>query len=79
MKSLLHETSTNLHSSQYDLDKKELRVTFKNGGNPGVTYRYPGFPADEWANLEAVHNKGESVGKHFHLQIRSKYKGEPVE
>lgn len=75
MKSLLHPESTNLHSSRYDESTKELFVTFKDKGNPGVTYKYDGVEPHVFAGLE----NADSAGKFFHLAIRNNFKGEPVE
>ena len=79
MKSLLHESSTNLHSSRYDPAAKELFVTFKDGDNPGVTWRYFGVEPERYGEIEQAQASGESVGKLFHSKIRSQYRGEPVE
>lgn len=75
MKSLLHTESTNLHSSRYDEAAKELFVTFKDGANPGRTWKYSGVEPHVFAGLE----NADSAGKYFFNAIRNQFKGEPIE
>lgn len=79
MKSLLHESSTNLHSSKYDEDSRVLTITFMEKGNAGRSWSYKDVPPELYTEIEQVQAKGESVGKLFHSRIRNTYKGEPVE
>lgn len=51
----------------YEPATQELRIRFTHGGE----YVYPGVPQEEHAALMG----SESIGKHFHAHIRSKYTG----
>lgn len=86
MKQLLHYESSNLHSTKYDPDKRELYVTFMNNskdGNyadkAGKTWIYRDVSPATYETFEKTQESGGSVGKLFHNEIRSKIKGEPVE
>lgn len=79
MKSLLHESSTNLHSSKYDEASRVLTVTFMENGNAGRSWSYKNVPPETYSEMERIQDAGESVGRFFHSQIRNNFKGEPVE
>lgn len=57
-------TSSNIHSIGHDPETSELHVKFKSG----ATHAYSGVSAAEHAALIGA----ESVGSHFHKNIRSK-------
>ena len=63
--------SSNINEVGYEAETKTLQVQFKNGG----VFNYPGVDPKEYVALLGA----ESVGKHFHANIRAKYKGEKVE
>ena len=58
----------------YDKASSTLTIRFTHGG----TYNYPGVPESAYEALLAA----ESIGKHFHANIRNQYAGrreaEPV-
>lgn len=57
--------SSNIEAVGHDADKNELHVKFKGGG----IHIYSGVTPD-------VHNNfvnADSIGKHFHANIRSKF------
>lgn len=51
----------------YDKESSTLTVRFTHGG----TYEYPGVPESAYEALVAA----ESIGKHFHANIRSQFAG----
>lgn len=58
--------SSTIHSVGHDPATKVLHVKFHHGG----TYTYHGVTADDHKAMV----KAASVGKHFHANIRGKYK-----
>lgn len=62
---ILHSvTSSNIHSIGHDPETQELHVKFKSG----ATHAYSGVSEAEHAALMGA----ESVGSHFHKNIRSR-------
>lgn len=60
--------SSNIVSHGYDKDSKTMAIKFKGGG----LYNYAGVEPHEYDAFAAA----ESLGKHFHANIRSKFQGE---
>lgn len=67
----LVKNSSNIHGLSYDPAGKRLTVHFKNGG----IYHHHGVKPDEFADLKGA----ESVGKHYHANIRGRYETTKVE
>lgn len=63
--------SSNIESIAHDPALGDLHVKFKNGGH----YAYPGVSADQFEALKSA----ESVGKHFHQNIRSNFTGKRLD
>lgn len=64
-------TSSNIESVGYDAATQTLAVAFKHGG----TYHYYEVPQDAVKSLL----EAESIGKHFHAEIKGKFKAEKQE
>ncbi|MFZ5783984.1 MAG: KTSC domain-containing protein [Pseudomonadota bacterium] len=58
-------TSSNIEAIGHD--GQTLAVKFRNGG----LFHYPGVPASEYEAML----RAESIGKHFHANIRGKFPG----
>ena len=58
--------SSNIRSVGYDDDARTLHITFHSG----KSYTFESVPRDEYDYLLSA----ESVGSHFHSNIRNKYK-----
>lgn len=61
--------SSNIHSIGYDPEKRVLAVRF--GAADGDVWHYEGVSPEQHAALISA----ESVGKHFHSNIRTAFKG----
>lgn len=59
--------SSNIASVGHDPETNTLEVEFKNGG----VYQYEGVSADEHGALASA----DSIGSHFHKNIKSRYQG----
>jgi KTSC domain-containing protein len=59
--------SSNIESIGYHPETKRMSVRFKGSGG---TYSYADVPKDVYDKLMGA----ESVGKHFHAEIKGKYK-----
>jgi hypothetical protein len=59
--------SSNIHSVGYDDETQTLHVRFKSGNK---TYVYEDVPKSEYDNMLDA----ESVGRHFHNNIKGQYK-----
>ncbi len=64
--------SSNIAAVGYDPDDQTLHVKFKESG---AVYTYADVPADDHEALMGA----DSIGKHFHANIRSKFNGNKVE
>lgn len=60
--------SSNVHSLLYDFGDVELFARFYRDGADAI-YRYPDFPAHEWASLADAPSKG----RYINLNIREQY------
>lgn len=60
------KSSSTLAYANYDRLLMRLLLTFQTG----CQYCYYGVDEETVLNLESVENKGESVGKFFHLYLR---------
>lgn len=67
--------SSHIKSIGYDAQAEELEIEFFTG----KVYRYPGFKVEHNEELQKVIEKGESVGWHFHKNIKPVFKGKVVE
>lgn len=65
-------TSSTIAAVGHDPQGNELHVRFKSGG---AVYVYSGVDAAKHAALM----NAESLGKHFHAEIKSKHKHRKVE
>ena len=61
------KNSTSLKHCDYDDDNKQMEICFTSGN----TYHYPNCPKAVYEALK----QADSPGTHFHINIRSKYKG----
>lgn len=59
--------SSNIVAVGHDAETSKLFVQFKSGG----TYQYDNVPPEAHAAFVGA----ESVGKHFHAEIKGKYEG----
>ncbi len=64
-------TSSNIAAVGYDKDAKELHVQFKSG----ATHIYSNVSPEQHDAMV----KAESVGSHFHHQIRNRFESRKVE
>jgi hypothetical protein len=62
--------SDSIAAVKHDPSSRTLTVRFKNGG----VYRYAGVSADQHATLM----RADSIGTHFHNNIRPNFKAEKV-
>lgn len=49
-----------------DHDGKQMTVKFKSG----ATYDYPDVPKDLHDRMMEAHDRGESIGKFFHANVK---------
>lgn len=63
--------SSNLDAIGYDAKSRALTVRFKSG----ATHRYDDVPPEKHAALMAA----DSIGSHFHANIRNAHKSSKVE
>lgn len=64
--------SSNLSHIGYHAEAKEIHVTFVNGGK---TWKYFPCTQEDYDNFQKT---TDSLGSHFHRQIRSVFNGEEV-
>lgn len=64
-------TSSNIAKLGYDVADMILVIEFKSGG----TYHYKGVSIDQFRAFITA----ESVGKHYHSDIRGKFDAEKIE
>ena len=65
---MLRTPVTSANISEVVLDKGVLHIVFKKGNR---TYKYPGAGMAEYTALA----NAESVGGHFHAQIKPRFEG----
>lgn len=63
--------SSNISHVGYDADTRDLTVKFKTG----ATHRYADVPPEKHAALMAA----DSIGSHFHQNIRNAHKSRKVD
>lgn len=63
-------TSSNIRGASYDIETKELTITFASG----VSYLYENVPHEVFSAFD----NAESQGKHFNVNINKKYNHKKV-
>ncbi len=66
-----HPHSSSIQKCEYDEETKEMHITFATGGRHK-------FKKVEKEDYDAL-TKADSLGKHFHLNIRRKFESEKVD
>lgn len=66
-----HPHSTSISRTEYDDETKEMHITFASGGKHC-------FKDVDKETYDALNNS-DSLGKHFHLNIRKKFASEKVD
>jgi hypothetical protein len=67
--------SSNIVASSYDKNKKELNVTFKNGGN----YTYQGVPETDYLRFETADSQGKVLNTNIKVYPALKHESVDVD